>query len=91
LDRELLLAGIPVAHEFFRAGVEILLADANALSKCRWGWLVQDLHAAPCAAGDLNAIESRARFRGTKADAPHLSWRQRIALNRLLPAFGASQ
>ena len=43
LDRELVVAWVAIAHEFFGPCVEVLLADLDALAELRWlriSWLL---------------------------------------------------
>src|SRR5262249_19085300 len=84
LDNELMFAGVPVADQIARAGVKILLGEANTLPERRRRGLVEYANTAARSLGDLDPIQA-CRFVGaTRTDRKYLTGRQRIAADAAL-------
>ena len=86
LHRELVGARVAVAHQFARAGVQVLLGVAGTLAERRRYRGVEDADAAAGAGRHLDAVERRAGLRPAGADAPHLTRRQRIRVDGVVAA-----
>ena len=81
-----MVARISVADQHLRLSVEILFAHLYALPESRRGWRIQYLHAASWTNGHLNPVKACAGLLASRADRPHLTWRQWIGLNGILAA-----
>ena len=84
MNRKLVLARVAVADEFLRAHIEVLLGAPDAFLERRRCRLVQDLHTAAWAFGDVHLIQSWVFVAAAGRDNPSLSRRQRIAANAVL-------
>src|SRR5712691_8148708 len=79
LHRELMLAGIAVANECCRPGVEVLFGVLHTLGKRRRCRPIEDTNATAWAFGDFDAVETSSLVLATGTNAPNLPRRQRIA------------
>src|SRR5437867_2841191 len=79
-----MLTRLSVAHQFFCAGVEVLLAAAQALDEWLWSRPVEDLDAGARSFRDFDAVQARMFVRPAGADRPKLARRQRIAADAVL-------
>lgn len=83
LQRVLVASGIAISDQFLTAGIEVLLANLDALAERWWLWVVEDLDAAPRADAHLDAVKAWPSFRRPRADRPNLPGRQGVTIDRL--------
>src|SRR5208337_3652975 len=81
LDREFVLARIPVADKLSGPRVEICLGVLDRFGKGLGSRTVQDSHAAAWSFRHLDPVKPGALVLTGRADRPYLAWRQWIAAN----------